>query len=247
MRVRIIATTQFEGDPDVPWQPEVHEVPGFEPITEGGAQDLIEFAGRACYESWGRPNPATATNAGYVRHIVEVAHESVLEHPSVTFYITGVSRSFTHELVRHRHLSYSQRSQRFVDEGVAHLVVPDAIRGDTFLESMYRIACNKSQNTYRNLVSILEQRGLSRKNARSAARAVLPNGIETRIVVTGNLRAWRYFIGLRLKPEVPFDDPNHPVEVEIRTVAREILTQLAGRYPDVFADLIDTVAYTLGG
>ena len=81
-----------------------------------GGQALAEFAGRACYESWHKPNPATATNAGYLRHILEVGHLSVLEHGSVTLYLRGVSRSLTHELVRHRHLSFSQLSQRYVPE-----------------------------------------------------------------------------------------------------------------------------------
>ena len=72
-----------------------------------GGQALAEFAGRACYQSWNKPNPATATNAGYLRHILEVGHLSVLEHGTATFYLTGVSRSLTHELIRHRHFSYS--------------------------------------------------------------------------------------------------------------------------------------------
>src|SRR3712207_7558756 len=79
--------------------------------AEGG-EALAEFAGRACYQSWDKPNPATATNAGYLRHILEVGHLSVLEHGTVTMYLTGVSRSLTHELIRHRHFSFSQLSQR---------------------------------------------------------------------------------------------------------------------------------------
>lgn len=75
---------------------------------------LVEFAGRACYQSWSKPNPKTATNAGYIKHIIDVGHFSVLEHASVSFYITGLSRSCTHELIRHRHFSYSQLSQRYV-------------------------------------------------------------------------------------------------------------------------------------
>src|SRR5689334_3139685 len=94
-RVQLIAKTEFIPPADVPWETD----------TDGG-QALAEFAGRACYQSWSKPNPATATNAGYLRHILEVGHLSVLEHGQVTFYFTGVSRSFTHELIRHRHFSY---------------------------------------------------------------------------------------------------------------------------------------------
>jgi thymidylate synthase (FAD) len=62
------------------------------PDAEGG-QAIAEFAGRACYQSWTKPNPATATNTGYLRHILDVGHLSVLEHGTATFCLTGVSRS----------------------------------------------------------------------------------------------------------------------------------------------------------
>ena len=101
--VQVIAWTHFEPPPEVPWSTDAD-----------GGEALAEFAGRACYQSWSKPNPRTATNAGYLRHILEVGHLSVLEHGSVTFYLTGVSRSLTHELIRHRHFSYSQLSQRYV-------------------------------------------------------------------------------------------------------------------------------------
>ena len=94
-------------------------------------EPLAEFAGRACYQSWTKPNPSTATNAGYLRHILEVGHLSVLEHGSVTFYLTGVSRSLTHELIRHRHFSYSQLSQRYVPGRDAAMVEPDVIATGT--------------------------------------------------------------------------------------------------------------------
>ena len=83
----------------------------------GDAQQLVEFAGRACYQSFAKPNPATARNADYIaRTLHGQKHFSIAEHATATFYITGVSRALTHELIRHRHLSYSQLSQRFVDE-----------------------------------------------------------------------------------------------------------------------------------
>ena len=102
-----------------------------------GGQALAEFAGRACYQSWAKPNPVTATNAGYLRHILEVGHLSVLEHGSVSFYLTGVSRSLTHELIRHRHFSYSQLSQRYVPERDAAMVEPDVIAADPELHAIF--------------------------------------------------------------------------------------------------------------
>ena len=83
-QVRLIGWTQFTPPDDVRWSTDAD-----------GGEALAEFAGRACYQSWSKPNPSTATNAGYLRHILEVGHLSVLEHGVVTFYLTGVSRSFS--------------------------------------------------------------------------------------------------------------------------------------------------------
>ena len=127
LRVQLIAKTEFSAPPDVPWSTD----------ADGGPA-LVEFAGRACYQSWSKPNPRTATNASYVRHIIDVGHFSVLEHASVSFYITGISRSCTHELIRHRHFSYSQLSQRYVPEHDSQVVAPPGIEDDPeLLELMY--------------------------------------------------------------------------------------------------------------
>ena len=125
-KVQLIAKTEFFPPEDVPWSTDAD-----------GGQALAEFAGRACYQSWKKPNPATATNAGYLAHILEVNHLSVLEHGSVTFYLTGVSRAFTHELIRHRHFSYSQLSQRYVPERDAAMVEPDVIADDPELHKKF--------------------------------------------------------------------------------------------------------------
>ena len=99
-------------------------------------QKLVEVAGRLCYTSYARPRPGG--NATYIGHILEVGHGSVLEHAVFNFIITGVSRSFTHELVRHRAgWSYSQLSQRFVDESACAFVEPDAIAEDPELHRIW--------------------------------------------------------------------------------------------------------------
>src|SRR5919198_4004516 len=125
-KVELIAKTEFFPPADVPWSTDAD-----------GGQALAEFAGRACYQSWTKPNPATATNAGYLRHILEVGHLSVLEHGTVSFYITGISRSLTHELIRHRHFSYSQLSQRYVPEKNAAMVEPAVIARDPELHQRF--------------------------------------------------------------------------------------------------------------
>ncbi len=222
-QVRLIAWTHFQPPEDVPWSTD----------AEGG-QALAEFAGRACYQSWSKPNPATATNAGYIAHILDVGHLSVLEHGTVTFYFTGVSRSFTHELIRHRHFSYSQLSQRYVPERNAAMVEPDVIAEDPELHKKFVEATEASVRAYTELLEGLQQRfadipnaTLRRKQARQAARAVLPNATETRIVVTGNYRAWRHFIAMRATEHA---------DVEIRELAVECLRQLQAVAPNVFAD-----------
>jgi thymidylate synthase (FAD) len=221
--VQLVAWTHFEAPEDVPWSTDAD-----------GGQALAEFAGRACYQSWNKPNPSTATNSGYLRHILEVGHLSVLEHGSVTFYLTGVSRSFTHELIRHRHLSYSQLSQRYVPERNAAMVEPDVIAQDPELHKKFVEATEASVRAYNELLEGLESRfagvengTLRRKQARQAARAVLPNATETRIVVTGNYRAWRHFIAMRATEHA---------DVEIREIAIACLRELQRVAPNVFAD-----------
>ena len=197
LRVQLIAKTEFLAPPDVPWSTD----------ADGGPA-LVEFAGRACYQSWSKPNPRTATNAGYLRHIIDVGHFSVLEHATVSFYITGVSRSCTHELIRHRHFSYSQLSQRYVPEHDSQVVLPPGMEDDQELQEIFTAAADASRSTYAELLARLEAKfkgnepgdrlgAIRRKQARQAARAVLPNATETRIVVTGNYRAWRHFIAMR--------------------------------------------------
>lgn len=231
-QVRVIAYTHFDPPPDVPWSTDAD-----------GGQAVAEFAGRACYQSWSKPNPATATNAGYLRHILDVGHLSVLEHGTVTFYLTGVSRSFTHELVRHRHFSYSQLSQRYVPESDAAMVEPDVIADDPELHAAFLEAAQASVEAYGRLLAGLERkfaenaagdtanRTLLRKQARQAARAVLPNATETRIVVTGNYRAWRHFVSMRATEHA---------DVEIRRVAVACLRELQRVAPNVFGDFVLT-------
>ncbi|GAB7044915.1 FAD-dependent thymidylate synthase [Catenuloplanes indicus JCM 9534] len=222
-RVQLIAWTSFLPPAGVAWSTDAD-----------GGQALAEFAGRACYQSWKKPNPKTATNAGYLEHILETGHFSVLEHGSVSFYFSGISRSLTHELIRHRHFSYSQLSQRYVPERDAAFVEPDVIAGDPELHAMFAKAADASLAAYTELLEGLEAKfadvespTLRRKQARQAARAILPNAVETRIVVTGNYRAWRHFVALRA---------TEAADVEIRELAVECLRQLQGVAPNVFGD-----------
>jgi thymidylate synthase (FAD) len=189
--------------------------------TEVGGEALAEMAGRVCYMSYGK---GRKTNREFLGHIVDVGHGSVLEHAVWSFVITGVSRSFTHELIRHRHFSYAQLSQRYVDESESDFIEPDVIANDPELHAVWADAVNATRAAYERLVTGLQdkfsdvpEKTLRRKLARQAALSVLPNATETKIFVTGNARALRHFIELR---------GSEHTDVEIRKVAVAMLRLL---------------------
>lgn len=196
------------------------------PYSMETGQELIEFAGRLCYESFHLPNEDTKTNGAYVRNIVEQGHESVLEHVSVTFYIEGVSRNLTHELIRHRHLSFSELSQRFVNMEDANTVMPPAFQG-LGLAPLEPLS-DSFKEKYKRAVESLRGVGKTRKQAREAARYGLPSGMETKLVVSGNLRAWRDVLKKRLSVHA---------DAEIQELAHKVWDILSFEYPDVFADI----------
>ncbi|GMV96100.1 MAG: FAD-dependent thymidylate synthase [Phycisphaerae bacterium] len=210
-----------------------HEVAHWTTDTEVAGEKLCEIAGRLCYMSFARPRPGG--NRAYLHHILEVGHGSVLEHAVYNLVITGVSRSFTHELVRHRAgFGYSQLSQRYVDESTADFVEPDCIADDPRLHAVWLEAVEKCHDAYCRLVEGLigrfadvEDKTLRRKLARQAARSVLPNATETKIFVTANVRALRHFIEMRC---------NEYAEVEIRKVAAEVLRIMQRESPHLFGD-----------
>lgn len=139
LSAQLIASTQFTAPADIDWGTD----------AEGG-EALIEFAGRACYETWDKPNPRTATNEGYLRHVLEVGHTSLFEHASASIYVRGLSRSCSHELTRHRHFSFSQLSQRFVPDTANRVVAPaypsNAYGLDATTEPSRRRLTSKSPN-----------------------------------------------------------------------------------------------------
>ena len=215
-------------------------------IQEGStdAETLTVYAGRSCYESWSRPNEKTREDKDYLRRtLFEQGHFSILEHASATFYLTGVSRALLAEITRHRHLSFSVLSQRFVDESDASIVIPPAARKseaevvydseefhDDLKGSLPKALewwAGEAVWNYEDLVSALTGEGLPRKQAREAARAVLPNMIETRIVVTGNMRAWHEVIARRTAPDA---------DAEFQQVAGLIRDELKKIAPAIFTD-----------
>ncbi|MGH7177168.1 MAG: FAD-dependent thymidylate synthase [Tepidisphaeraceae bacterium] len=213
-----------------------HRVEHWTTDTDQAGQKLSEIAGRVCYMSFAKPRPGG--NSAYLRNIIEVGHGSVLEHATYNFILTGVSRSFTHELIRHRAgFGYSQLSQRYVDESQCNFVEPEAIADDPKLHELFAATVAQCQRAYVELTEGLSSNierlhpELSktdrRKIARQAARAVLPNATETKIFVTANARALRHFFFLR---------GNLHAEDEIRAVAIAMWRVLRVDSPNFFSD-----------
>lgn len=207
-----------------------------DPNTVESAADidqLAELAGRNCYQSWHRPSAKTASNDGYLTNIIEQNHFSVMEHGSVTFFVQGVSRSLLAELTRHRHLSFSVVSQRYVDANSLDRVDPPIIQDlqGADLEDANRTLELVDRCTiaaYNALVEIFVNREYKRKEAREAARAVLPNMMDTPMVVTGNIRAWRDVLSKRY---------HIAADREIQGFAEEVLKHLRVLAPNCVQDI----------
>lgn len=209
----------------------------WETDTEVGGEQLVEAGGRICYMSFGK---GRKTNSEYIGNLLSMKHGSVLEHATWDFIIAGVSRSFSHELVRHRAgWAYSQLSQRYVDESMANFVEPSVIAEDERMHEIWLRSVEASHKAYVELVEGLMEKishepkhaGQSkthlRKIVREAARSVLPNATETMIFVSANARALRHFIELR---------GSEGADVEIRKVALQVLRMMQQEAPTLFGD-----------
>jgi thymidylate synthase (FAD) len=165
------------------------------------AEQLIEFAGRICYMSFGtRQSPKS--NREYILNLIRSGHDSVLEHVNWTFLLTGVTRAFTHQLVRHRAgMAFSQLSQQYHDETDALFVAPEGLAKFPEALKAWTEAVDASRRAYQKILSaLLSDSNRSKeemRSIRSAARSVLPNATETKIVMTGNARSIRHFLKLR--------------------------------------------------
>lgn len=213
---------------ELEWLPEGDATP---------AEQLIEFAGRVCYLSFvpnrRRPRPTRE----FVRDLIRMGHESVLEHASWSLLIEGIPRSLSHQIVRHRAgFSFSQLSQQYHDESEAEFVRPPGLSNDPTLERCWQEGMAASRQLYGVVLSRLQTSPAlgekpSRERlraARSIARSVLPNATATVLVATANARAWRTFLRLR-----------GPVEgdLEMRLLSCRLLEVLEPEAPAVFADL----------
>jgi len=217
------------------WPELTKELESMVSLGDNDCEWLVEFAGRMCYQSWPKEGETMKgrSHEDHIRHLIEVGHGACIEHANFTFSIWNVSRSLTHELVRHRIASYSQLSQRYVNSSKVAVVVPPAIQelaqiDKEFYEiwkehceacvTLYDVLTDRLSAMYSDIPSKLERR----KKARQAARSVLPNATETKIVVTMNARAIRHLIELRANPAA---------DVEIRALAVKICRILQKKAP----------------
>jgi thymidylate synthase (FAD) len=234
---KVIAYTKFLGVPD-----ELMPKCGITQIIQS-SQDygsdlarLTECAGRTCYDSYGKGRSSEA----YHQHILEVGHGSVLEHASISFYLSGLSRGCTHELVRHRvGTAISQRSTRYVDESESewcwHPLIADALQEKQVGPTCLDLCQSSCRNAYSAVVELvqayLEAKGTdrlaARKQARGAARGVLGNALETALVWTANLRALRNVIEQRASVHA---------DAEIRLLANALLDAAWPVCPEYLCD-----------
>lgn len=209
------------------------EIIAFTPSPE----QLIEDAARICYDSFEKKGPGS--HVRIIDHLIRSGHESVLEHASVTFRVGGVSRALTHQLVRHRLASYSQRSQRYVKETEPQYVTPPSIENwegkfelevntparkawVNFALNEFDAAMNKCWETYNNLLKL----GIKGEDA----RFVLPNACQSEIIITMNFRELRHFFKLRTSKHAQW---------EIRNMAKEMWEQVMRiGAANVFGDIV---------
>jgi thymidylate synthase (FAD) len=196
MEVKIIGSTHYEGG--------------------GGApEELLEWAGRSCYRSTPRGDPGK-----FLQARIREGHESIIEHASVTFEISGISRACSHQLVRHRLASYSQESQRYVDMSDPEFVVPPTVAQNPEAMVVWEEFMARVADAYHQLRTL----GARKEDA----RFVLPNATTTRIIVTMNYRSLRHLFSVRCEKGAQW---------EIRELALEMLRQVHSLAPAVFADL----------
>ncbi|MCG7843906.1 MAG: FAD-dependent thymidylate synthase [Methanomassiliicoccales archaeon] len=186
------------------------------------AERLCAAAAHSCYS----PDPASeilegmeeAKAGGFIDRVVGMGHHSVIEHASYTFSLEGVSRSLTHQLVRHRIASYSQQSQRYVSLLEPNYVTPGTIQSDPEANRVFEEAMQKAWEAYQQLMTIVPVED---------ARYVLPNACATNIVVTMNARELWHFFTLRTCRRA---------QQEIRTAAELMLREVRQVSPSIFRD-----------
>ncbi|MFA5154771.1 MAG: FAD-dependent thymidylate synthase [Clostridia bacterium] len=183
-------------------------------------EELIEIAGRECHLS----ETDEETRGQFIQRLIRLEHFSVLEHASVTFHLKGMSRACSHQLVRHRIASYSQRSQRYTKKvGERDFVIPEGITSPA-IQSKLDQAYGNSLGTYEALLDM----GVKAEDA----RYVLPAATTTSIIMTMNFSSLRHFFKVRISKKA---------QAEIRGYAWKMLMLILDEAPNVFEDIYHDV------
>ena len=178
---------------------------------------VIELAARTCYDSTDKMG-----SVGLIPKLIASGHDSPLEHALATFRISGCSRAMTHQFVRHRLMSFSQKSQRYVKEDQFEYVIPDVIKyGSTELQNKFRDHMHQIQGMY----DYWKANGLKNEDA----RAVLPNACASEIVTSANFRQWRTVFKVRC---------SRHAQQEIRDICNIMKAELTKIAPNCFSDLV---------
>ena len=181
---------------------------------------VIERAARTCYQSVGRADDTSA--ATLLPKLLAMGHESPFEHAYATFCVSGCSRAMTHQLVRHRLMAVSQKSQRYVSEDAFEYVIPPSIPAADVPE--FRADMDAIRGMYRKW----KDRGIRSEDA----RFVLPNACATELVISANFREYRQIFKVRCSPHAQW---------EIREACRMMLEELCRHAPNVFNDIREAV------
>jgi len=231
MVMNIDGILEFLNDHETEWPELRTKIESCLDLGDHDCEWLIEMAGRTCYMSFGGKG---RDHEAHVKHLIEVLHGSVLEHIQFNFEIWNISRSCSHEIVRHRAgFAYSQISQRYVDSSKVSFIVPPGIQALAKINpDMYRdwiSHCEKSRQLYEQLTvelaklyEDLPDKTDRRKKARQAARSVLPNATETKIFTSINGRAIRHFIEMRASAAA---------DLEIRNLAVKTFRIMEIKFP----------------
>jgi len=219
MRERKILSNRVEAVSVLLTEPTVSLMGFTRPVEGGSVEEHIERAARECYQSQAQMSPESGKR--FIRGIILRGHESVLEHASATFRVLGGSRAYTHEQVRHRLLSFSQQSQRYVSEKDFRAVLPPAIADNPEARKVFVELLEETRKAYRRLKEL----GLGNEDA----RFVLPNAVESGIVISGNFREWRHVFRTRCSAAAQW---------EIRRICGLMLKLAREIAPVVFGDMI---------
>ena len=212
-----------------------------DPTRLPDSTQLCKTAGQLCYASFGPRRTRNENAAAYIGRLTSAGHGSVLEHASFSFLLYGISRSVTHELVRHRAgVGFSQISQRFVSGGVLRFVERPEYQADEELHRLFEERVDRAAAEYGEMADRLLDRqegGASmltadyktdaRKKVQQTARSLLPNETEAPMVFTGNVRALRHIIEMRADAHA---------ESEIRNLAVRLFLCVVTADPILFGD-----------